>query len=114
MQLQHLRQFLADNEDLSDETEVRLIHQPNYPLQCGLANEPVIVGCDEERIDELEESLVGDNLTAVERGQVNQELGQLLTDGNQTSVVYLAEGSSLGNDVSPYGDSTAMKKLGWR
>ncbi len=110
-----LREMLAEDGELaglSDETEVRLVYQPSYPLQCRLSEELVVVGCDDDRMGELREALDGCGLSDDEASAARDELAQLERDGNQTSTVYLAEGGQIYDE--PYGPSAVTKQLGWR
>ena len=111
MNLDQLRALVLDTEHLSGETEVRMAQQPSYPLQTTISDWEV-VGCDEERIDELEEAIEGSDLSDDELTEAKAELHQLQTDGNQTSIVYLAEGGQVHDN--PYLGGIILKKLGWR
>lgn len=111
MNLDQLRALVLETEHLSGETEVRMAQQPSYPLQTTISGWEVI-GCDEERMEELEEAIEDGGLDDNELTEAKAELHQLRQDGNQSSIVYLAEGSQVHDD--PYLSGIALRKLGWR
>lgn len=118
MKLEQLRQLVLETEGLSPETEVRMAHQPRYPLQATIAGWEVL-GCDDDRISELEAELADvreEDLSSAEEveahGALQGELEQLRRDGNQTSIVYLAEGGQVYED--PYLSGVILERLGWR
>ena len=111
MTLEQLRQLVEETEHLSGETEVRMAQQPSYPLQTTISGWEVL-GCDDERIAELEEAIEEGNVEGDDEHAARNELIDLNRDGNQTSIIYLAEGSQVSDD--PYLGGIIIKKLGWR
>ncbi len=108
MRVGQLRELL---EDLDDEVEVMIASQPSWPLAHHVSG-AVLVGCDEERIDELERALDAYDLDGDEGAEVRRELEQLRRDGNQKQVLWIAEGSHPYDD--PYLPGIVAKKLDWR
>lgn len=108
MNVGQLRELI---EDLDDEVEVMMASQPSWPMAHYL-QQGVVVGCDEERIEEIERALDADDLSLDEAAAARQELEQLRRDGNQTKVLWLAEGSQPHDD--PYLPGIVSRKLEWR
>lgn len=108
MNVGQLRELL---EDLDDEAEVMIASQPSWPMAHYL-QQGVVVGCDEERIEEIEHALDADGLDDDEATAARQELEQLRRYGNQKQVLWLAEGSQPHDD--PYLPGIVSRKLEWR
>lgn len=113
MTLDQLRQLVEETEHLSGETPVYMAQQPSYPLQTTISRYEV-VGCDDAEIAELEEFLEGVEPDTDESDvyEARTKLQDFRATGNQTSVIYLAEGSQVYDE--PYLPGHVSTVLGWR
>lgn len=101
MNVRELKQIL---DDLDDDTEVRIAHQPSWPFEYSIS-EVVESSSNDDDIEDVENALKTD-LTDDEKEEANAEL-QRLEEENVT-IVYIAEGTQIG-----YLPGAVTKQLGW-
>lgn len=104
MNVRELKKIL---EDLDDDFEVRLAHQPSWPFEYSIA-EVVVMESDRDQIDEIEQALTrdADDLTDDDKCSMQQQISEL--EDENVTVVYIAEGSQIG-----YLPGHVTRELGW-
>lgn len=90
---------LRDEEGVDGETEVRLAHQPHYPLQSGIQS-AVRFSLNQEEIDEVNSSIKDGGLEPEEMEEAKEQLRKL--EDENKDIIYLTEGSMDDHDASPY------------
>lgn len=89
---------MRDEEGVDGETEIRLAHQPHYPLQCGIHN-VVRLSLNQEEIDEANEAINSGDLEPEEVEEAKEQIRKLSDDNKD--IIYITEGS-MDYDASPY------------
>jgi hypothetical protein len=101
-----LQEIVADAGDKGEEIEVRWAAQPSWPLEYNIG-EPVVVGENDDKIEEFEEAKASGELTPEELEEGQAEVTRL--EENNKFVVYLPEAGQIG-----YLPGQVCTLLGWR